>query len=241
MTKFLPSYVGSKAYWVDYLKPHIGGTNIAELFCGSSVISANLASRAYLNDLDPMIYRIMSQYSQLEELEVFTKDDYFNFRKSAGWWKYTFYFQKMSFSGVFRYSKNGYNVPIKPNISEVRILDDLLLGKRRMEELNPLVTNKPYIDIPPRDLEGWTIVLDPPYQGSSASYNTTFNYAEYWDYVEEVKKYARTLVVFDRNSNLSGKYGDCLLTRKMRVNGGREGDVEAMYIHHSKQVGWIWE
>jgi len=235
MIKFLPSYVGSKAYWLNTLFPYLSEAKIAEPFCGSCVISANLASEARLNDLDPMVYKIMSEFESLAEFPVFTKDDFSKFRKESDWWKYAYYFQKMSFSGVFRYSKNGYNVPIKPNLEKVEILSELLLAKQRMKELNPTVTNTSYINIPPSSFSGWSVVLDPPYEGSQASYNTSFNYTEYWDYVEQTLKSADTTVIFDRESNLS-KFGSSLLTRKMRVNGKRVGDKEAVYIHNNIEL-----
>lgn len=63
LIKFLPSYVGSKAYWVDKLLAY-QGEEFVEVFCGSAVLSANLASKAVLNDLDPVIYKVLSQYEQ---------------------------------------------------------------------------------------------------------------------------------------------------------------------------------
>lgn len=89
MIKFLPSYVGSKAYWISDLL-FLKNRNIAELFCGSAVISANLAKKAYLGDIDPMLYKILSNYSDLIEMETFTDKDYFENRKKDDWWRYVY-------------------------------------------------------------------------------------------------------------------------------------------------------
>jgi site-specific DNA-adenine methylase len=230
--KFFPSYVGSKAFWLPKLES-FRGSKIAELFCGSSVISANLASKAVLNDFDFQIYNILSNFKDIPELETFTSDDYFAHRGDKDWWKYAFYFQKMSFSGVFRYSKNGYNVPIKPNISEIHILPDLLLAKKRMEGLNPTILNKSYIDVPFDLYKDYIVVLDPPYQDSQASYNTAFNYEEYWDFIEDIKNKVPALIIFDRETNLKKHFSiEEFQYRKMTVNGKYQGDMEAMVIHY---------
>jgi site-specific DNA-adenine methylase len=230
--KFLPSYVGSKAFWLSKLES-FRGKKIAELFCGSSVISANLASKAILNDFDLQLYTILNNFKDIPELETFTAKEYFVHRGDKDWWKYAFYFQKMSFSGVFRYSKNGYNVPIKPNIPEVHILSELLLAKKRMKELNPTILNKSYINVPFALYKDYVVILDPPYQGSLASYNTSFNYEEYWAFVEDIKNKVPVLIIFDRESNLKKHFSiEEFQYRKMTVNGKYQGDIEAMVIHY---------
>lgn len=229
MIKLLPSYVGSKAYWVKDLL-FLKGRNFVELFCGSSVISINLARKAYLNDTDPIIFKILSNFSDLKEMDVFTKEDFKRVRPMDDWWKYIYYLQKMSFSGVFRYSKNGYNVPIKKGIDEIKILPELLDAKKRFNELNPTVKNHHYSDIDFSKIENSVIVLDPPYEGSKASYNSSFDYKEYWYFVNEIKRVANPLIIFDSETNLEKQGYLNMRTRKMRVNGKYKGNVEAMVI-----------
>lgn len=114
---FLPSYVGSKKIWVKKLL-YYSGMDFVELFCGSAVLSANLAKSALLNDLDPYIHLVLSRFDELIVPEKFTLEDYYTYRKVENWWQFTYVLQKMSFSGVFRYSKNGYNVPPKTGTSD---------------------------------------------------------------------------------------------------------------------------
>jgi adenine-specific DNA methylase len=76
MVKFLPSYVGSKAYWISYLNSY-HDMDFVELFAGSSVLSANLAKTALLNDIDPYVYLMLSQFDKLVVPEVFTQKDVF--------------------------------------------------------------------------------------------------------------------------------------------------------------------
>ena len=52
MIKFLPSYVGSKSRWISELE-EFRGKDFVEIFCGSSVISSNLARTSILNDFGP--------------------------------------------------------------------------------------------------------------------------------------------------------------------------------------------
>ena len=146
MYQFLPSYVGSKKQWVDRLRKDFDQSDVVEPFCGSAVLSANLAKTAILNDLDPFVYQILSQFDKLIVPDQFTKEDYFRVREQKDWWKYAYCLQKMSFSGVFRYSKNGYNVPIKP-IQFVELRPQYEQALNRWKELNPEVLNLSYLDI----------------------------------------------------------------------------------------------
>lgn len=230
MIKFLPSYVGSKAYWIKHLTD-FKDKDFIELFCGSAVISANLAKTTILNDIDPYIYKIYSNYESLIVPEVFTNEDYFKYRSQEDWWKYIYCLQKISFSGVFRYSKNGFNVPIKfKHPVRLELQDQFKIALNRFKELNPLIMNVDYKEISQIYLSRKVVVFDPPYEGSQAAYNKDFNYDEYWEYVDYAKTCAENVIIFDRKSNLE-KRGYCnLQTRKMRVNGAKEGDIEAMVI-----------
>ena len=238
MIKFLPSYVGAKSYWIEALQPY-RGSDIVELFAGSAVISANLAKTAVINDFDPIIYKVFSNYDQLIVPEVFSEADYYQHRKDADWWKYLYCFQKMSFSGVFRYSKNGYNVPMKKGyIDNVSLQGDYKEALDRFKQLNPTVLNLSYDCVPLDLMKGKVVVLDPPYQNKQASYNDAkskkkdvFDYQKYWDYVRNLTTIAQTVIVFDTQSNIKSNLNvSDLLTRKMRVNGKYDGDLEAMCI-----------
>lgn len=229
--RFLPSYVGSKSHWVDKLTKY-QNLDFIEPFCGSAVISANLAKTAVLNDTDPVIYKVFSQYDQLICPDCFTSDDYEAKRWQGDWWRYLYCLQKMSFSGVFRYSKNGYNVPIK-NVwkgKSIAIRPEFDLAQQRMLELNPTVLNLSYDQIDYEHYRNRVIVLDPPYEGSQANYNTAFDYSYYWSCVEALKHIGKVLIIFDRLSNLEKHNYKNIQTRKMVVNGSRKGDIEAMTI-----------
>ena len=61
--RFLPSYVGSKRHWLPALD-QFRGRPFVELFAGSAVLSANLASRALLVDSAPVVARILSRFPE---------------------------------------------------------------------------------------------------------------------------------------------------------------------------------
>lgn len=236
LIKFLPSYVGSKKSWIKHLNEY-KNENFVELFCGSGVLSANLAKTAILNDLDHYVWTILSNFDQLIVSEIFTKEDYFKYRGDKEWWKYIYCFQKMSFSGVFRYSKNGYNVPIKDTINSVSLKEDYQKALNRWKELSPLVSNKSYDEIPVESLKNKVVIFDPPYEGSQASYNFKFDYNKYWNYVNSSKEHAKVMIVFDRASNLEKQNIPVFEKRKMRVNGSKAGDFEGMAIYQNG--GWL--
>jgi len=242
MIKFLPAYVGGKHYWVERLSRY-QNTDIIELFCGSAVLSANLAKTAILNDKDPVIFHLLSHFDQLVVPEVFTNKDYFEARSQPDWWRYLFCLQKMSFSGVFRYSKNGYNVPVRKNPTEVRIQPDYLAALERWKQLKPSVCNLDYVDLPFSALKDRVIISDPPFQDSQAAYNTkSFDYALYWKKMQSLVDKAeqnkiQALVLFDRRSNLEKQGIPIIEIRKMRVNGKHDGGEEAIAIY--EQGGWL--
>lgn len=229
MNKFFPSYVGSKSYWISELN-RFKNKDFVELFCGSSVLSANLAKTSVLNDLDPMVYQILSEFDKLIVPEEFTKDDFNTVKKYNNWWQYSYCLQKMSFSGVFRYSKNGYNVPMKKDFQSknIYIQDDYNKSLARWHELKPTCLNMSYCEVPKDLLVGKVVILDPPYETSKASYNTLFDYERYWDYVKQLEDIAETIIIFDRYDNLKHHGIEPLATRKMRVNGSKKGDIEAI-------------
>lgn len=221
--------MGSKSHWVETLN-EFKGEKFVELFCGSAVLSANLASEAILNDVDPVVYKILKNFEHLIVPKVFTKADYFLKRSSPEWWKYVYCFQKMSFSGVFRYSKNGYNVPVKKEIESISVRKEYLLAKRKYKKLKPLILNQSYLDVPLEMMTDKVVVLDPPYEGSKAAYNVKFDYEAYWKRVEEIKQVAKVVLIFDSVKNLKKQNIPVYKTRKLRVNGARPGDEEGMAI-----------
>lgn len=241
---FLPSFVGSKSYWIDDVR-HItkGQTDFVELFAGSAVLSANCASTTFLCDIDPMICRILQDFNFQIVPEVFTREMYYKVRKQDDWWRYAFCLSRMAFSGVFRHTKNGFNVKAKDgkNYDEIRVRPQYEKALAKWRLLKPQVTCQSYEGINPESLEGKTVILDPPYEGSHAWGNwkqnlrtsQSFDYDAYWRYLSEVRKYASCVIVFDKRENLVyNKFSTREILfykqRKMRVNGKYPAGVDAM-------------
>ncbi len=231
LTKFLPSYVGSKAYWVSRLKQY-KGRDFVEFFAGSAVISANLANRAVLNDLDPFLHRYFREYESQPIVETFTDRDYFAKRSQGDWYRHLYYLQKMSFSGLYRWSRNGYNVPIKQDYKPgaVHLKDEVERSIERFKALNPSLHNLDYSDVPiPENPD--VAVLDPPYESKQAPYNTAdFDYKQYWKFVRRCMDSFRVVIIFDCDVNMRARGFHNYDTRKMRVNGKHKGALEAMCI-----------
>lgn len=229
----LPSYVGSKKHWVKHLQ-EFKGKYIVEPFCGSAVLSFNLAGHCLLNDKDPFIYRIINNFDELIVPEEFSYADYFQARGNNDWWKYAFCFQSMSFSGVFRYSRNGYNVPIKPiwRDKNLKARDSYLVNLKHWQELDITVTNLNYYEINTNDIIGSVLIIDPPYQNSQASYNDkSMNYKFFWSWVDSVKDICETMIIFDHIDNLETQNIPVFKTRTMTVNGKYKPNTEAMAIY----------
>ena len=224
LTKFLPSYVGSKACWVGALERY-KGRDFVEFFAGSAVISANLANRAVLNDLDPFLHKYFRQYESQPVVEAFTAKNYFAKRKLKSWYRWLYYLQRMSFSGVYRWSRNGYNVPIKqdykpPKGKPVRLRGEIERSIERFGALAPTLHNLNYADVPLPESPD-VAVLDPPYESKQAAYNVPpFDYKQYWDFVRRCVDSFRVVIVFDWDENMRERLpGRKFDTRKMRVNG----------------------
>ena len=231
-TKFLPSYVGSKACWTGKLERY-RGRDFVEFFAGSAAISATLAGRAWLNDSDPFLHRYFRQYRDQPVLETFTDSDYFAKRSRPDWYKFTYYLQKMSFSGTYRHNRNGlYNASIKESYKSkaVHLKDDVERSIERFEALNPSLYNLDYSDVPiPENPD--VAVLDPPYASKQAAYNSPgFDYERYWDFVHKCIAVFRVVIMFDWDVNMRGRGFSNYDTRKMRVNGKHKGALEAMCI-----------
>lgn len=223
--KFLPSYVGAKTRWIDALKQY-KGRNFVEIFCGSGVISANLASTCVLNDIDNYIYKIFSNYNDLIVPEVFTPEDYFKYRTQENWWQYVYCLQKMSFSGVFRYSKNGFNVPIKTN-KPISVANEYHKSLIRWNQLSPIVLNRQYYNLNEFIHPNSVLIIDPPYEKAQASYNKSFDYHYYWEYIRLNENICKDIVVFDYEYNLPF---DSMTNKNIRVNGAKRGDKEGVFI-----------
>jgi len=234
LTRFLPSYVGSKAYWVKKGLGQYKGRDFVEFFAGSAVISANLANRAVLNDLDPFLHRYFREYESQPIVETFTYSDYYAKRSQGDWYRWLYYLQKMSFSGVYRWSRNGYNVPIKRDYKEsgaVHLKDDIEQSIDRFRALGPALHDLDYLDVPmPENPD--VAVLDPPYQSKKAAYNAPgFDYDQYWEFVRRCMDSFRVVIVFDWDKNMDKRLpGHSYKTRKMRVNGKHKGATEAMCV-----------
>jgi site-specific DNA-adenine methylase len=245
LIRFLPSYTGGKSYWVPRLQQY-KGRYFAEIFAGSAVLSANLAGRAWLNDTDPYVYRILRYYDQLQLVENFTPDDYHRLRSRDDWWKYTYMLQKHAFSGMFRYSGNGYNVPLDKAAIGQEYKEDFLAAQSRYRELAPRVTNQDYkhvLKILLDKSEYWSesnpvIVIDPPYNDSwtedwtsGDSYHNNINYGHLYAFIRiTAQKLKATWLIFGRSSHLREFQFDVIAERKMRINGKHGGDSEGLAI-----------
>jgi hypothetical protein len=232
LTKFLPSYVGSKACWVRALERY-RGRDFVEFFAGSAVISANLANRAVLNDSDPFLHKYFREYERQPIVKAFSDRGYFAKRSRRDWWRWLFYLQKMSFSGVYRWGRNGYNVPLKRDYKSkaVHLKDEIERSIDRFKALSPSLHNLDYPDMPmPEDPD--IAVLDPPYQFKAATWNAPrLDYEQYWGFVHRCMDSFRVVIVFDSEENMLKRLpGRAYQTRKMRVNGKRRGALEAMCV-----------
>jgi len=234
LARFLPSYVGSKAYWVSRLEQY-KGRDFVEFFAGSAVISASLANRTVLNDLDPFLHRYFREYESQPIVGTFTDRDYFAKRSQADWYRHLYYLQKMSFSGLYRWSRRSrrYNAPIRGTYKSkaVHLKDEVERSIERFKALNPSLHNLDYSDVPiPENPD--VAVLDPPYESKQAPYNAPgFDYEQYWNFVHRCMDSFRVVIVFDWDANMRARLpGRNYDTRKMRVNGKHKGALEAMCI-----------
>jgi site-specific DNA-adenine methylase len=232
--QFLPSYVGSKKHWIEQLQDY-RESDIVELFCGSAVLSANLAKTAILNDNNKFIYQILSHFDELEVPETFTEKDYYQVRGQPDWWRHAYCLQKMSFSGVFRHSKNGYNVPIKPNHPPIHMRNNYERALAKWQKMKPIVLNRDYLEVPRNLIKDKLLILDPPYEDSQTAYNGEFDYGQYWEFVNEIKSVVDRLILFDREENLKRQNILPIGQRKMRVNGSRPGGTESIAIFSKGQ------
>lgn len=225
--KFFPSYVGSKARWLKHLTKY-KDRNFVEIFCGSGVLSANLAKTAILNDLDPYVTKILQEFDKQIIIEPFGEKEYFEARVRPDWYLSSYCLGKLAFSGVFRYSKNGFNVPIKSK-KPVYLQEEYERALQRWQELAPKIYNKNYYEINHEITVDSVLVIDPPYQNTQASYNKeAFDYEYYWQYVLLNENICKTVIIFDFLDNMLSNNN--VTTQKSRVNGKHEGNIEACFI-----------
>lgn len=240
MIKFLPSFVGSKAHWIPILRYLFSKKeDIIEPFCGSAVISANFAKTSILVDVDPIVCQIFSCFDELIVPKVFNQEDYFYFRKKEDWWKYAFCLQKMAFSGIFRYSKNGFNVPIKRSVTSISLQEEYKLALRAWKKINPTVIHNSYQNIPIDWYNNKVVILDPPYEGTQAAHSeTAFDYNDYWNFVFSLIPRAKKILLFDRKKNVEKhiKINQILYLnqRRMCINGKYNSDIETFVILKTK-------
>jgi hypothetical protein len=102
----------------------------------------------------------------------------------------------------------------------------------RWQDVSPDVRCTSYLNITDDDIaalgDDVIVVLDTPYEGSQAAYDGNgFDYDAYWDRVKALSGKFYT-ILFDRQANIEGHGYETFATRKMRVNGARLGDAEAM-------------
>lgn len=200
VTKFLPTWQGSKASWVKKLQHHYG-KDFVELFCGSCVISASLAKTAILNDIDPFIYKIMKYFDEQIVPDIFTKKEYLDIRFTEDWWKYSFCLMKLAHNSIFRYSKNGFNIVPKDNVREFDFRKEYKKSLLIWKKLSPTVFNLSYNEIPKELLYNKVVISDPPYENANAAYNNTFDYHEYWEFIRNLESKCE-LVIFDFIENI---------------------------------------
>ena len=241
---FLPSFVGSKSYWVDDVRFLTKNSrDFVEPFAGSAVLSANCAKTAYLNDLDPILCHILEHFDEQIVPDEFTREMFYQVRGEKDWWKYAFCLSRMAFSGIFRHTtKGGFNVQAKKgkNYEKVCVREQYLAALARWKKLKPTVVSGSYLDLDPLTFEGKAVILDPPYAGSVAWDNwcqnlgkrTHFNYFEYWEYVNKVRKYADIVIVFEKRDNLFRRFevADVLFYKQkiIHVNGKYSQSIDAM-------------
>ncbi len=205
-----------------------------EFFAGSAAISANLANRAVLNDNDPFLHRYFRKYESQPVVETFTDEDYFARRSRDDWYRWLYYLQKMSFSGMYRWGKmrKTYNAPIRGTYKSnaVHLKDELEQSIERFKALNPSLHNLDYSEVPiPGNPD--IAVLDPPYESKQAAYNTRdFDYELYWDFVHKCIDVFRVVIIFDCDVSMRAHGFHNYATRKMVVNGKHKGAWEAMCI-----------
>lgn len=181
---------------------------MVELFAGSAVISANLASTALLVDLDKHLTTVLRNYDHLFVPETFTAEQYDRARAGTGdWWRSAYYLSAMARGGIWRHSaRSGFNVQAR-NDSTRSMRDTYERNLARWQELKPVVRHGSYLDLSIDDIgcfhDNPLIVLDPPYEGTTAAYNRdTFDYSAYWQHVATLGEHF-DLLIFDLTENLA--------------------------------------
>jgi site-specific DNA-adenine methylase len=236
--------VGSKSYWVEdvrFLTKDF--RDFVEPFCGSAILSANCAKTAILNDLDPLLCFILERFDEQIVPDIFTREMFYQVRGSKEWWKYAFCLSRMAFSGIFRHTeKGGFNVQAKTgkNYEQIAVRGQYLAALAQWKKLKPTIRCGSYEEIDPLTFEGKTVIFDPPYAGSVAWDNwcqnlgsrTHFNYVKYWEYVNESRKYAEVVIIFDKRENLVRRFNVADIVfykqKKLHVNGKYSQGVDAM-------------
>lgn len=229
--RLLPSYVGSKLYWLDYLKNRpLDYTKVVELFSGSAVLSFNLSNDIVLNDVDKYLISFINNFNEARIKEPFTVDDYYKYRAAPDWHMWLFCLQKMSFSGVYRWSKNGYNVPPKKSLKSVSVIAEYLDAREAYNKKKIKTYCSSYLEVPATEYQNAGLILDPPYENSKAAYNRQFDYHQYWEFVRLTEGWASYIILFDANCNMPFPSNG---VRTMTVNGKHSSSKEGVFIFES--------
>jgi hypothetical protein len=231
MPKVFPCYTGGKARWVSRLAERFAGRRFVEPFAGSAAISFALGESAWWNDLDPALTTVLARFPEQEVPDVFTLADYAEAARRPDWWRFAFCLSRMAFAGLFRYSRNGFNVSPDRRIPELRLRPEYEAALSRWNALDPVVTCGEWTRVPDEVYRDAVVVLDPPFQGSHTPYNRVADYAAFWRRAEELPAVAEAVIVFGYAEDLAGRFpGREIATRKMRPNGKRAGQVEGMVV-----------
>lgn len=180
---------------------------MVELFAGSAVVSANLASSALLVDLDEPLTKVLGNYDHLYVPEQFTHRYYELARHGGDWWRSAYYLSAMARGGIWRHSaRSGFSVQAR-NDSTRLMRDTYERNLARWQELQPVVRHGSYSDLSVDDIAAFhdnpLVVIDPPYEGTVAAYNRdTFDYSAYWNHVALLTEHFDVLL-FDLTDNLT--------------------------------------
>jgi hypothetical protein len=216
---------------------------MVELFAGSAVISANLASSALLVDLDLPLTRVLDNYDCLYVPETFTLEQYDKARAGTGdWWRSAYYLSAMARGGIWRHSaRSGFNVQAR-NADARSMRPQYLEALARWQELRPVVLHGSYDDLSADDIAAWDenplVILDPPYEDTRAAYNREgFDYDAYWRHVALLNRNFDVLL-FDLPENLlRAGYQPTGEPMPLRRQNGSEQRYEAMCFL-SRGEGW---
>lgn len=218
---FLHSYVGSKRKFLGFLKDICEDRPIVELFAGSGIITGTYgAPGSMLVDYNPDVARALSRFDQLIVPEVFTRDEFMEFRWSSDWWRYAYCIGHAALNGFWRSSKNGFNIVGRYKRAEYRVRPQYEAALERWRELKLDVRNCSYADITDDDIAALgpnvLVVLDPPYENTVDTYSKDFDFEAYWERVASLRG-RFDLLIFDTDENLTAHGFEPTLVMPMKA------------------------